>query len=487
MRKNTHRISNVTLGAIVFLILVAASLLAFTKRLPFVDRGYEVNAAFTSSTTLANGSPVRIAGVQVGKVIGLDRENGTSVVTMVINDDGRPIHTDASLKIRPRLFLEGNFFVDLRPGSPSAPELADGGMIPVTQTSRAVQLDEILTTLQEPDRRNLVSLLKGFGGGLVAVPTAAQDVGQDPDVRGQSGASALNDSFKFGGRAGKSTSRVSEALLGTEADDLSGLIKGQEKLFRDLASSETQLRSLITNFNVTTSAFAAESENLSATVRELAPTIEQARPSLVKLNETFPPLREFSNELRPGVRELPDTIAAGLPWLRQARPLVSTSELGGLASQLRKATPDLAAATAAQKGLFAQIGLTSRCGSDVLVPASESVITRPDDPFVTGAPVYKEFFYAAAHQAGIGGGFDGNGPYLRANLGGGPVEATTQNPTGGFENDILYSNVARTPIGVQPQIPAEEPPIRTDVRCHTNDVPDLNGSAAAVAAPSPAP
>ncbi len=38
------------------------------------------------------------------------------VVTMEIDDDGLPIHKDATAKIRPRIFLEGNFFVDLQPG-----------------------------------------------------------------------------------------------------------------------------------------------------------------------------------------------------------------------------------------------------------------------------------------------------------------------------------------------------------------------------------
>ena len=69
-------------------------------------------------------------------------------VTFTVDEEGQPIHADAEVEIRPRLFLEGNFFLDLRPGSPSAPELADGGTIPLTQTATAVQLDEVLTALQ---------------------------------------------------------------------------------------------------------------------------------------------------------------------------------------------------------------------------------------------------------------------------------------------------------------------------------------------------
>ena len=66
---------------------------------------------------------MRIAGVNVGKVIGVERDGDATEVTFTVDDAGRPIHEDAFAAIRPRIFLEGNFFVDLDPGSPSAPEL----------------------------------------------------------------------------------------------------------------------------------------------------------------------------------------------------------------------------------------------------------------------------------------------------------------------------------------------------------------------------
>ena len=42
----------------------------------------------------------------------------TAIVTLALEDDALPIHEDATLKVRPRIFLEGNFFVDLKPGQP---------------------------------------------------------------------------------------------------------------------------------------------------------------------------------------------------------------------------------------------------------------------------------------------------------------------------------------------------------------------------------
>ena len=64
---------------------------------------------------------MRIAGVNVGKVVGVEREEDSDLVkvTMEMKESGLPLHKDATMKIRSRIFLEGNFFVDLTPGTPS--------------------------------------------------------------------------------------------------------------------------------------------------------------------------------------------------------------------------------------------------------------------------------------------------------------------------------------------------------------------------------
>jgi phospholipid/cholesterol/gamma-HCH transport system substrate-binding protein len=146
----------VTAGAILAVVLIAVTYFGFTKHIPFTH-GYRLQAVFESANNVRPGSPVRIAGVNVGKVKKVERA-GTSdaaVVTMELDDKALPIHKDATLKIRPRIFLEGNFFVDLKPGTPSSPTLSDNDRIPMTQTSRPVQLDEVLTSLQYDARVDL--------------------------------------------------------------------------------------------------------------------------------------------------------------------------------------------------------------------------------------------------------------------------------------------------------------------------------------------
>ncbi len=138
-------------GLLVALLMAFGVYLAFAKKLPFTGEGFQLNAQFENATTLRPTSPVRIAGVNVGKVTGIEHDGETVKVTFSVDEAGQPIHSDATIEIRPRLFLEGNFFLDLNPGSPSAAELGDGDTIPVTQTATAVQIDEVLAALQAPD------------------------------------------------------------------------------------------------------------------------------------------------------------------------------------------------------------------------------------------------------------------------------------------------------------------------------------------------
>src|ERR1700760_3135526 len=110
--------------------VIAAALLmffGFTKHIPFTH-GYILKAQFESANAIRVNSPVRIAGVEVGKVTAVDPLQGTNaaVVVMDLKKKALPIHNDATAKIRPRIFLEGNFFVDLQPGTPDAPNLHSG-------------------------------------------------------------------------------------------------------------------------------------------------------------------------------------------------------------------------------------------------------------------------------------------------------------------------------------------------------------------------
>src|SRR3954463_9490274 len=125
MRENG--ISPFKAGLIAVVLLALLSFFGFTKTNPFASP-YELHAVFDNVNNLKPNSPVRNAGVDVGKVKkveALSEGDGAAKVTMELKKKGRPIHRDATVKVRTRIFLEGNFFVDLSPGSPSAPDMKD--------------------------------------------------------------------------------------------------------------------------------------------------------------------------------------------------------------------------------------------------------------------------------------------------------------------------------------------------------------------------
>ena len=480
--ESRFHLTNIQWGVLLIVLSVAGTYLAFTKELPFSGDGYTLSATFRNGVNIRADSPVRIAGVNVGEVKDLERDGNAARVTFTVEDDGRPVQSDAVLTIRPRLFFEGNFFIDLEPGSPTAKELDSGATIPISQTATAVQFDQILAALRAPYREDLGRLLEGYGLALNHQPTAAEDETQDPDVYGESAGEALNDAFDTGARAGRSSAQVAEAFLGTEPHDLSRLIAASADSFGALARSDRELQELVSNWNTFTGALAAESARLSESTRLLGPTLETAHASLVNLNRSLPALRRFSIELEPAVAELPETITAGYPWLKIAQPLLSRKRGGRLAAQLRLSTPGLAGAAVAGPGALRQLRLLSRCTADVLVPAGDEVIA---DAFSTGQPNYREFFYSAAQIAGESQNFDGNGLFLRVQGGGGPqlARAINPRPVTSFDRELLAYTIS-APLGTQPVL-GPRPPKRGGAACFKQAVPRLTASAAEIGPPSP--
>jgi phospholipid/cholesterol/gamma-HCH transport system substrate-binding protein len=474
--------SPVAIGLIALAVIVVLVFLGFTKDIPFT-KPYEVNAVFESANSIRVGSPVRIAGVDVGKVkeVKADEDNpNAAVVVLQIDDDGLPLHEDATAKIRPRIFLEGNFFVDLEAGSPSAPELEEGGTIAVTQTATPVQLDEVLTSLQSDSRQDLKDVLHALSVALNSEPTAAEDRDADPSARGETAAKSFNDAYDDIPEAERSTAQVLEALLGTEPGrDLSRLIDGTARTTGALIRNENALRGLITNFNTTMAAFASESGNLRRSIRELPLTLTSANQALASLNESFPATRAFAREILPGVRETPATIEAALPWIDQARPLMGRRELGGVAAELSPASAELARLTDRALDLLPQTDDAAKCARDVLLPTGDVVI---EDEFTTGVENYKEFFYTLVGLSGEGQNFDGNGMYVRFQTGGGSQALSLGSASS--NTGELFGNAVAVPLGNRPFYPGRKPPYRPNVKCHTQTPPDVNGPAAAKSLPT---
>ncbi len=130
-----------------------------------------------------------------------------------------------------------------------------------------------------------------------------------------------------------------------------------------------------------------------------------------------------------------------------------------------------AASLNATRSLLSASGALARCFTHNIVPAGNQRISDP--PITTGLQVYQEFFQSAVGLAGAAGNFDGNGRFLRAVAGGGPYQQETPAiPSNGPE----YGNFVTPALGTRPAFAGSPPPLRRDVPCDRNAVPNLNSA-----------
>jgi ABC-type transporter Mla subunit MlaD len=426
---------------------------------PFANP-YTIRALFDNANQLRTGSAVRIAGVNVGSVqsvapvspckltvtAGPRQTCAVAEVTMAINKTGLPIHKDATFWIRPRLFLEGNFFIDVQPGTPEAPVAPAGYVFPLQSAREPVQLDQVLTSLQSNTRSNLQILLQQYGLAL------------------KQGGPDYNKSIQYWLPAYEYGAEVSHDTLGTQPHDLSNYIGQAATTNGALAAHPQNLKNLVSYFDTTALALARENVALARTIAALPVTLKVAIPALNALQTDLcngpqgpdcapGPLRQLARALVPGVVSTGPMADASLPFFHQARELVQPSELGGLTNDLSATVPALAKLNA-ETIPFMKNGVrpAASCQVNEILPWSQLTVPDPNFNASNGfppRPVYVEGVDYLPGLAGESRDTDGNGPYVRTTLTGGTITYSLQP---GLFGEAL------TPIqGTEPQMPAPHP------------------------------
>ena len=101
-----------------------------------------------------------------------------------------------------------------------------------------------------------------------------------------------------------------------------------------------------------------------------------------------------------------------------------------------------------------------------------------DGSSTTGEEAYKEFWYALTGVAGLGQGFDGNGPFSRFLVGssGNTVVSAPASIVGtSLVGNKLLGHAALKPLGTRPAFPGSEPAYQPLVQCDTQALPEFNG------------
>jgi virulence factor Mce-like protein len=449
MNRRRTRLSNSAFGLVAAVVIAVLSYFIFFG-VP-IGGGHELSAIVRNAPEVQPGAKVRIAGVNVGKVTGTEPGPGAfATIKFEVEDQALPLHRDATVKIRPRTFLEGGMFVDLKPGTPDAPELDEGGVIPVANTSVAVYLGHATADLRLATRTNLRHLF-----------TATREALEGDSVE------SLHDAQPYIAPSFLGIAQVAEASQGEKPGDLSGMVENTGLTMEALASRDAQLADLLTGFNRTVRGLGSRGEELGQSLEELDDLLAEAQPALADLNEFFPHARAFAAELRPSIRAAPETLTLALPVLDQALALLSPPELPALLAQADPAVRSLARLEGPLAQTLRLVTPVTECLRLNGVPTLKTPIEDP--PHSTGEPVYRDLLHAVPGQAGVAQNFDGNGPSVRYHAGVGDRTVTTSLP--GTEQFI---GLTSEPIlGSRPRFTNQLPPFRPDVPCTSQEPPNL--------------
>ncbi|MFE6507581.1 MlaD family protein [Nocardioides sp. NPDC057767] len=260
---------------------------------------------------------VTMAGVRVGKVTAAKASDGGSAVVTMKLEGEYDVYRDARAVLRPNNPLN-EMQVEINPGSPSAGRLQDGEAIPVSQTARPVQADEILEHLDERSQLALTDLLVESD---VALARAPQNLPQ--------GLGATNDTLQAVQPVAEAlrTRREKIAALVSALSDISAAVgRNDERIGRladatqatlaVLADSDQALRASLKELPGLTGDLRAALNSTQALTEELDPTLDNLRSA----SDTLPgSLKRF----RSTVGNLGKTLDAAKPVLDKARPVVA--------------------------------------------------------------------------------------------------------------------------------------------------------------------
>jgi phospholipid/cholesterol/gamma-HCH transport system substrate-binding protein len=146
---------------LVGLIILGYMTLRVNKYKFEAKEGYDLMATFDSASGLVKGSPVEIAGIEVGRVSDIELKGDRAQVALNIQK-GVPIYTDSKAVIQSKGVL-GDKYISIIPGTPSEPPLRNGGVI--AQSQAALGFDDLLAKA-EPALDNISDVTKSLSDVL---------------------------------------------------------------------------------------------------------------------------------------------------------------------------------------------------------------------------------------------------------------------------------------------------------------------------------
>ncbi len=394
------------IAAVMIIVPVVIVYYAFTHKIPFLTNNYTDYAIVSNSVNVRSGSPVRIAGIDVGTVSGVSAHGDASEIAFNLDPQARPIHTDATLVVRDRLFLEGSYYLELEPGSPSAPVAPKGFTIKEDHTSDPVQFFQLLATFDSAARASLQNLLKTTN--VAFSPSAGKP-------ESDSGAGALKQAVPELTPDLKDFALVSQSLTGTHADDVETLLSSTATLTGTLANHREQLADMLTKLDVVAGTLSGEDGALSATIDGVDQTLKTAPAALTAINRSLVPADKLAAALTPALQQSPQLVSALNTQLQAVNNVIKPGQRTQLISSLHTLLVNIPTVLAQTAEFFPATKPAADCLADRVVPLLNETVQ--DGSLSTGDPVWKDIVHMLPNLSAASGNFDANGPYLRALIG----------------------------------------------------------------------
>lgn len=299
--RNSSLIGRVAAASALALAIVVVAIIVLTG-----GSSYQVKAVFQNASQLVTGDQVEVAGNSIGSISSIQlTPDGEAELTLSISDsDYEPLHQGTQAIVR-LTSLSGiaNRYVELRLGPATAPAIPNNGVIADTNTTTAVDLDELFDTLNAPTRKGLQNVFQG---------SASQYAGEGQKM--QLAWNYLNPAVV--------SASVLFSELNRDTAKFTRFITASSGLVTTLAQRSSALSALVSNLNITTSALAAQRTSLGEAIQRLPGFMALADTTFVNLRSALDDLTPLVNVSKPVAPKLQAFLEQLRPLAQQAVPTV---------------------------------------------------------------------------------------------------------------------------------------------------------------------
>jgi phospholipid/cholesterol/gamma-HCH transport system substrate-binding protein len=336
----------------------------------FGDDSYELKFLMPAASGIVEGTPVQIAGRDVGKVTDLSVEGNAAQVTVSVDESRAPLPAGTEAQISWNSML-GHRVVELTPGDEKNAAIPSGKV--VEGSSERVELDDLVAALDAPTRKRVRQVVAGL-----------QQVISDND----------EDLRRTLTSAGPFVDALGEVLaaVGRDGPAIRRLVTRLRRITSTLAARDRDLGTTVTNLSELVGTVVDQQQHLRTALDEVSTTVDAG-------NSLF--------------SRVPDAVAATLPLLEDLRPATDrlpavARRLNPVLSDLRPVVHELRPTLAAARVLLGETPALLRTGSATL-PDADSAVTsvqpamaflRPYTPEVIGFLTNWTSLFSAKNAAG---------------------------------------------------------------------------------------